>query len=325
MLGIDIGNNEIKITARKGDTIRMVSEKLPTNLVKDGVVQLQDAMAEFIKNIRKKYKLPGGDCSLILPPSQVFCRHIHFPVMEEERLRINLPYEMRDYLSGESDRYFYDYLVDDVPKDESGAPMGIETTAAAVLKTTVVENSLMLQSAGLKLVTAIPQEMAYRNLLMQNPEIAEGKNDYCIVDIGHLSTHAYFYKGTQHEATKLIDVGCTAIDMAIAEAMDVDVYVASAYKETNHNSALDQPQCEEVYNHIAFEIMKALNFYGFTSNAENAQHIYYAGGGSEIQPLLRVITETTGLTARSVNDLLPEKFQNPYATRCALSLGATLQ
>ena len=169
MLGIDIGNNEIKITARKGDTIRMVSEKLPTNLVKDGVVQLQDAMADFIKNIRKKYKLPGGDCSLILPPSQVFCRHIHFPVMEEERLRINLPYEMRDYLSGESDRYFYDYLVDDVPKDESGAPMGIETTAAAVLKTTVVENSLMMQSAGLKLTTAIPQEMAYRNLLMQNP------------------------------------------------------------------------------------------------------------------------------------------------------------
>ena len=96
MLGIDIGNNELKIAAVKGGTVTMVCEKLPANLVKEGCVQLPDAMAEFIRNVHKKNRLPGGECAVILPPAQVFCRHIRFPAMDEERLRLNLPYEMKD-------------------------------------------------------------------------------------------------------------------------------------------------------------------------------------------------------------------------------------
>ena len=327
MLGIDIGNNELKIAAVKGGSVTMVCEKLPANLVKEGCVQLPDAMAEFLRNVRKKNHLPGGECAVVLPPAQVFCRHIRFPVMDEERLRLNLPYEMKDYLSGESDRYYYDYLVDETTKDEMGNPVDIEVTAAAVLKQHIFDWMSLMKSAGLKMVTAIPQEMAYRNLLLQSAEItaSEQKQDYCIVDIGHVSTRAFFYKNAQHEATKVIEFGCSSIDLAIAEAMQVDTYVAGAYKEANHNHSLELPQCMEVYDTIATEIMKALNFAGFTSKPENEQHIYYAGGGADILPLQRVISDTTGAQARSVVDLLPSQYNDPMVSRCALALGAALQ
>ncbi len=325
MLGIDIGNNELKITARKGANVTMVCEKLPTNMVRDGIVQVQDAMTDFIKSIRKKYRLPGGPCALILPTSQVFCRGIHFPAMDEDRMIMNLPYEMKDYLAQEADRYYYDYLVNGTSTDQLGNVTDIDTTVAAVLKTAIMENRQMLQNAGLSLEIALPQEMAYRNLLAQNPAIAESDMDYCIVDIGHVSTKAYFYKGCKYEATKVIDYGCMSIDEAISLALSVDQYVAGAYKETNHNNALEQAECMEVYNTIAFEIMKALNFYGFSSSADHEQHIYYAGGGSEIKPLLKAITDTTGLEARSINDLMPEAFHSENSARCAMALGATLQ
>ena len=325
MLGIDIGNNELKITYRKGANIMMVCEKLPTNMVRDGVVQVQDAMADFIRKIMKKNKLKKGPCTLILPPSQVFVRPIKFPQMDEERLRMNIPYEMKDYLAGQADKYYFDYLVDQIEADEAGNVKNIDCTVGAVTKTTIFEMKNMFQSLGVDMQVAIPQEMAYRNLLAQNPAIAGSEQDYCIMDIGHTSTRAFFYKGCKYEATKVIEFGCQSIDEAISLALDVDPYVASAYKETNHNNALEQPQGVEVYNSIAFEIMKALNFYGFNLGAGSEQHIYYSGGGSEIQQLLRVITETTGLEARSVNDLMPESFHGPNSIRCAMSLGATLQ
>ena len=327
MLGIDIGNNELKIAAVKGGSVTMVCEKLPANLVKEGCVQLPDAMAELLRNVRKKNHLPGGECAVVLPPAQVFCRHIRFPAMDEERLRLNLPYEMKDYLSGESDRYYYDYLVDETTMDDAGNVVDIETTAAAILKQHVFDWMGLMKSAGLKMVTAIPQEMAYRNLLRQNAEVvsADPKQDYCIVDIGHVSSRAFFYKNAQHEATKVIEVGCSTIDLAIAEAMEVDAYVAGAYKEANHNHSLELPQCMEVYDTIAMEIMKALNFAGFTSKPENEQHIYYAGGGADILPLLKIISETTGAQARSVVDLLPPQYDDPMVSRCALALGAALQ
>lgn len=325
MLGIDIGNNELKMTYRKGGNVVMACEKLPTNMVRDGMIQVQDAMADFVRNIMKKNKLKKGPCTLILPPSQVFCRRIKFPQMDEERLKMNIPYEMKDYLSGQADKYYFDYLVDQIEADEQGNVKNIDTTVAAVTKTTVFELRNMFRTCGLDMQVAIPQEMAYRNLLAQNPAIAGSNQDYCIVDIGHTSTRAFFYKGCKYEATKVIEYGCESIDEAISNAMDLDPYVASAYKETNHNNCLEQPQCMEVYNSIAFEIMKALNFYGFNLGADTEQHIYYAGGGSEIAPLLQVITDTTGLAARSVNDLMPESFHGPSSIRCAMSLGATLQ
>lgn len=325
MLGIDIGNNELKITYRKGTVVEMVCEKLPTNMVRDGVVQVQDAMADFVRNIMKKNKIKKGPCTLILPPSQVFCRRIKFPAMDEERLQMNIPYEMKDFLAGQADKYYFDYLVDQVEADEMGNVKDINCTVAAVTKTTIIEMTNLFRALGIDMQVAIPQEMAYRNLLAQNPAIAGSDQDYCIVDIGHTSTRAFFYKGCKYEATKVIEFGCESIDDAISNSMDVDPYVASAYKETNHNNALEQPQCMEVYNSIAFEIMKALNFYGFNLGAESGQRIYYSGGGSEIQQLLRVITETTGMEAHSVNDLMPESFHGPNSIRCAMSLGATLQ
>ena len=60
VVGIDIGNYRIKISyIVKGELKDVFVETLPDNIVKDGMIQYWDAMADFLKetfhNVTSKY------------------------------------------------------------------------------------------------------------------------------------------------------------------------------------------------------------------------------------------------------------------------------
>ncbi len=112
MIGIEIGSDSLKMAlVRKGVVQAMATERMPEHLVREGRVVSPAAMTQFVKDMLKKYKFPKGDCALVLPPQVVVAQRITMPVMTENELKLNLPYEFRDYVGRDAAEYDFDYIV----------------------------------------------------------------------------------------------------------------------------------------------------------------------------------------------------------------------
>jgi type IV pilus assembly protein PilM len=318
IVGMDIGNGDLKMALRQRGTTRLIVERMPRNLVDNGRIVDQDSMAAFIKQAKRKNGISWSDCALVLPSNVTYFRSLTVPLMTEEQLRFNLPYEFRDYVANDSDEYFYDYAVTalrlpptqgaesvggvvplattavptaasdgfsaevpDIAAASVGSP-GIDICAAAVEKVVIDRYADILKHAGFKLRLALPREMAYigllRHYLVNHPN--EVHREFCIIDIGFLRTTIDIYAGTVHIASHTIELGCFEVDQVISEIMGVEEHMAASYRYSNHQEVLFQPECIAVYERFWTEVVRIINFYNFDSPDNNLHDIYFCGGGA---------------------------------------------
>ena len=324
LIGLDIGSGEVKFAVRKGSTVRFCSSPLPENMVANGRVQLAATMKSFLREEKRRWKIPGGSCCLILPDQQVFCRMLTMPYMPEKQLLLNLPYEFRDYIAQSNDKYYYDYALDRTSPGGNGEPVSLDLLAACAPQAVIREYAELLAGAGLRLTTAIPREMAYVSLLREYERENPGRNrEYCFLDIGRESVRVHFYTGPRLAASRSLDLGCRDIDLAIAEQKNVDEYVAASYKLTNYENVLASNACREVYARIAVEVMKAVHFYRFRHADNHLEDIYFLGGGARIAALRAQIVDSVQLTAHDVTELLSVRTESDIAVQAALAFAAT--
>lgn len=328
-IGIDIGAGSLKIAVCSNGVVeRLATAEVPDNHIKDGRIISPEATSDFLKEVLKKEKISGRSCAILLPPSLAFTRTMVLPAMEHEHLEMNLPYEFRDFIVQEKDKYFYDYAVLDRIDNEDGTPMEFELIAATALKSTIEEYSLLCRRAGMKLKTAIPEELAYMNFIRAHEARTNAGNDceYGIIDLGFTSTRLLIYKGVKHQATRVIDYGAQLIDIAIAEELNVDEHIARAHKHANNYNELMSESCQTIYSNIALEIMRAINFYRFNSPDSDLQNIYLCGGSSKIEPLVEQIKREIPIDVHSITDILPQiKGEQDDAMLCQLAIGVALQ
>ena len=151
-----------------------------------------DAMADFLRQTAKSNGIPLTHAALVLPSTEVFTRELVMPAMTEQQLLYNLPYEFRDYLTEEKNKYFFDYSMREVLRDESGQPTEMNLLACATLKSTVESYRAMLRRAGFRLRVLTPSECAYSAVLQAyyRRTQQEGR-DLCVVNLGHSATFLY--------------------------------------------------------------------------------------------------------------------------------------
>lgn len=305
-IGIDIGSCELKLALCGGGAVqRLVSEPLPDQLVRDGRVVSPEAMAAFLKETVKKHRLSARRCALVLPASQAFARRTLLPAMTLEQLQLNLPYEFRDYITEEKDKYFYDYAVLRMERDEAGKPAQMELMAAAALKTVIHSYRDICRWAGLKLVTALPTELAYVNLLHRCQEAnPQEEREYCIIDLGHSATRVYIFTGLRFEVSRVIEFGGIQLDNAIADAFHVDVHIARARKVANREGELELQACQDQYRAMAVDLMRGINFYRYSNPGSQLDTAWLCGGGSRIVPLVEQLSETLSMELHPISDLL---------------------
>ena len=144
----------------------------------------------------------------MLPSTEVFTRELVMPAMTEQQLLYNLPYEFRDYLTEEKNKYFFDYSMREVLRDESGQPTEMNLLACATLKSTVESYRTMLRRAGFRLRVLTPSECAYSAVLQAyyRRTRQEGR-DLCVVNLGHSATFLYIYRGGHFASRREIEVG----------------------------------------------------------------------------------------------------------------------
>lgn len=313
VLGIEIGNCRLKIAiCSQGNLERLITADIPDNLVREDEIVSWEAMAEFIKEVVKENKIAVKNAAVVIPESLVYAKHVVMPAMTVDQLKVNLPYEFHDYITEDKDKYFYDYAVISKTKDTAGNFTEMELMAVAAPKETVNKYKTMLRHAGLRLVLLAPDFSAVRNIIKDYEEVmAVGQpGDYAILDIGHRAVRLYFFTKGEYEVTRVMEPGCVELDQYIADALDVEIHNARIYKETNKDDILHQEGCEEIYSQMAIEVMRVLNFYNFNHPDNALDTLYYCGGGSLIEPLIKAIEGATEVRVASLNELLTDKYED---------------
>ena len=107
-LGIEIGHYRIKIAyAEKGELKEFISERVRGN----GSDRYARQCADLIKDLLKEYAIRCRNVVFVIRQEDVYVRRFEMPLMTEEQLRLNLPYEFHDYIGDEMDKYVFDYAM----------------------------------------------------------------------------------------------------------------------------------------------------------------------------------------------------------------------
>jgi len=244
--------------------------------------------------------------------------------MNIEQLELNLPYEFRDYITLGKEKYQYDYAVLETREGTESSGPEMDLMACAALKSTLTQLQATFRQAHMRLKTVMPEEFTYRNLIRR--ACPGGNESVCLIDLGHNSTRVHIFKGERFEVTRIIDMGGSYQDASIAELLNVDPFLARTKKQANQDGILESETCLEVYRSISLEIMRAINFYNYDSQAA-LEKIYVMGGGVLNRYLLRELEAGLDLEIINVSELLPESRGAEKETLClfASAVGAALQ
>ena len=289
----------------QGRILQTAAEPMPENLVRGGRILSPEAMSAVLSEAMDKHHISGHGCAVILPASLAFCRRVTVPMMTPEQLALNLPFDFRDYITAEKDKYCYDYAVLDIIKSEAGEPEQLDLLAAATLKSTISDYEDMVRRARLKLTVAATEEFAYANLIRQHEASGMAEAEYCFIDLGHSATRIYIYTSYRFEVLRILDVGGANIDEAIAETVNADTMIARTYKESNLNGAQELDACKQVYQRIGTEIMRAINFYRYNNRSSGLTACYLCGGGTQNPFLVQALRENLNLELREIGTLMP--------------------
>ena len=175
MLTFDMGDTYIKIAKKDGSKVTVYTKQMPENLVKDGVIEMPFMMTDFLKELKKEFKLPNAECGMVVPDELTVCRKLVLPAMTEAQLEVNLPFEFSDYISGKPQRYVYDYALQEMIYDEDGNPKEMVLKGAVMSKESVYKYVDIFKDAGFRLRTLIPQEMAITNVMKNAVETGKAK------------------------------------------------------------------------------------------------------------------------------------------------------
>ncbi|MBR2729023.1 MAG: pilus assembly protein PilM [Lachnospiraceae bacterium] len=313
ILGVDIGSDNLKLALVQGrQVLATVSVPMPKNMVRDGHIASGESMSEMIRDAMKANKLRAGAAAYVIPNENVYVKNVVMPQMTADQLVYNLPFEFRDYISGEIREYVFDYAMLTGPgrirgraQDEEEAPT-MELLAVSAPKAYIEEVRGIMRSAGLKLAKAAPAICAYINLIRAcEAQEGAGPDEYCILDLGYQSIRMYMFQGERHMVTRVMDTGLSALDEVLADLFSVDIHLAHTYLMTNYENCQNREECLGAFDSIAMELMRVLNFYRYSNPDSNIQDIWLCGGGTMIAPLREAIRSILDMQVHPASNLVP--------------------
>ena len=324
LLGIEIGNKTIKFAQMRNGSLRNFAlVDLPDDVVINNELVAYEAMSEILKETVKTNRFSTKNCALVLTESDVYLRRMTLPAMSEKQLMVNLPYEFKDFLSDDKDKYIYDYSMISLLKDEEDNVKEMELLGAVVSREKIEKYQEMFKRAGLRLVRAVPRETALSALVQILNEKED--DDFAVLDLGYRASQVDIFKGGVYEITRTIESGGETIENTVADIMDVDPHTAAGYLQMNKNNVQEHERCVDIYSSIATEIMRAMNYYGFENPNSNLETLYYCGGGSLIPRFVEEIASSVSLELAPLASLSEDETEQVALTRGAAAMGACLE
>lgn len=325
----EIGHYRIKIAyAEKGELREFISERVE-GIDRNDMRQY----ADLIKDLLKEYAIRCRNVVFVIRQEDVYVRRFELPLMTEEQLRLNLPYEFHDYIGNEMDKYVFDYAMIYADQEK------MDLIGAACTKELSQQFEKLAKMAHLKLVGLVPavlglewileyaeermadEKKALETKLNAEPhkkeekENAEGAEksetvkDYAILDLGTQALRIHFFRHGIYDITRTMEPGCEEIEQIRLGDKNKMQELGIEVEEENREETDKEKMAavlEEQYRTRAVQVMRVLNFYSFNNVNNTIDSLYYCGGGARYGELIDALKETLDLPVRSVAELLPE-------------------
>jgi type IV pilus assembly protein PilM len=296
MLGVDIGSGTIKLVTSES----YVVVDTPEDSVKGDTLVTFDGMSEFIHDTLKENGLKAKKVSLVIPDTEVYMKRTTMPYMSQKQLSVNLPYEFKDALGKDKDSYLYDYAIANFVKNDSGKIVDMELLVAAVSNSLIEKYKEMFKKAGLKLTCALPRELAIMNILNKTKDMS---GDVAMVDLGYTYTRIDIFNDGVYETSKTLELGVKDMAIIASELLYCDPHIALEYLKVNKDNVLSNEKMINLYENIAVEIMRAINYYTYENRENTLEKLYVYGGGYHIEQFVSTIKANVSLEVEPISSI----------------------
>jgi len=304
--GLDIGSALIKVAQVKKQADKLHLDHFgwatnPLGMVAYDDEAKQKQLAEIIKKLIKDSQVEGKEVTTCLPGSQVYSRILEMPVLSETELASAINWEAEQYIPVALDEVNLSWQILSRPKVGPTQAKMLVFLLAAPKK--LVDNHIkLLEMVGLEPAAIETDTIALARAI---PEQAEAQ---MAIQIGWQTTDIVITEQNDLVFTYSINTGCEALTRSISDELKLDFYQAEEYRRTYgfEKQALEgkvAAAMQLVFDQLAGESRRALDFYQSKSEGKTVSRIILAGGGA-LTPAINVqLTEILGVEVSLTNPL----------------------
>lgn len=345
LVGLRIGSTQLAaahvVNDGEVEVEQLARVPLERGLVADGEVRDADALAAALKKFFVDRKLPRKDVRLGVASSRIGVRVLDVPAVDDPKQFENaIRFRAQEVLPIP----VVDAILDHVVLEEVASESGERLTRILLVfahRDLIDRYVEVCRTAGIRLA-GIDLD-AFALLRAVSPAPQEGRA-VVAVSIGHERTILAVSDGKICSLTRVLEWGSSALDVAIARALDL---APSQAEPVKHALSLDRPGAPAGVSEIQLEALKAavrgeigvlgrelissLRFYQSRPESLSIGEVLLSGGGAQLDGLDRELQSLLGAPVRIADPLaavvLGKKVERPddagsYAIAVGLGIEA---
>lgn len=299
VLGIDIGQNTIKVVSISVDSVGKLTldaigeTKTPKIEVADKNRQKYlEALGGSIKALLSDLRLKEKKVVVDLPENEVVSRLVRLPPLKDSEIMDALKFEAETFVPYPLDEVSIDYEV--IEKDEAGR---LTIFVIAARNDLIAEQVKLFKSLKLDLIALESPSVALRRMIKKSVTTVER---VMVLDIGEKYSDIFnFNKGSAYFARSL-PVGGESLTRSISLGLGLDMPSAEEYKKAY---GIKEEELEgkirsvalPVFNSIADEVRKSMTLFAEDSGGKLVELLVLSGGGANLPGAAEELTKTLGI------------------------------
>ncbi len=311
-ISIDIGHSNLKMvqTASDGRILRFVVHKMPEGCVEDVNILSEESLIRSLKTARRTGHLTAGGCNIVLSGGDIIIRHFMLPVLPEEELYQNILNEMSGYLPVDPEKYYLDYKIAGMERDEGVDMYRVLVTTAH--RRIVNSYKKVLRYAGFTIRVIDTCENSIEKLLrfkFEQGGVFQSDDGICVIDFGTMHTRVHLYQNGRFFVSNVLKRAGQSLSEAIAQASGKDILTAETLKRENdfltgghRNAELTSAVTYEI-DSLLFEITRVFDYFK-NKTKKSVGSIYITGGGALLPGLQQYMEMHLKLPVRLASDLV---------------------
>lgn len=297
VLAIDVGSYSVKYISSFVDRRKITHVEMSEIIVRDYMkdheeLSKDEAVRAILLDVIDNNARPDTRVMYQATPSMMTTRFLTLPVKSKKKAELMLPFQLEEDIPYALSEIHYAYKMEGQKTQF--------TALTELVRTTIFE----------EYYTAMKDKDILPNILTTESSVIENyfnqypmAGPFCVLDIGHSTTKAYFFYNSRLFMTFVSYVGGHQVNEMIAETYRIDHDEAISYKHQNafFLTSAQYKDVEQSQNDFALAMDKVFSSLvadfnrwkiGFKVNFGLAiQNVYLCGGSSNIKNISNYLTE----------------------------------
>jgi len=302
MLGIEIGNNTIKLMEVSKSNNRIMVENFalvntPKGSVDNGIITDIDVIHSVISSTLKEKRFRAKKAVMIVESSLIITRNIDVEKQNEKNIKQLIKMRSEEYLPVDTENHQFDFSVIKEFQDEDVKKLSILLVA--------VPNSIVYPMLNL----ASKLKIQVKSMTIPSDAIANVFSDgegVIVVDMGSKSTTATILNEGRAALGRYISVGLEEIRnerSAGQKKSSINLNGEESDDEAAATAEADDYFKPQIESDIISEIDRLIQFYYSRKESKRIQKAYIVGGGASVGELTHYMKEALHIPVEKLTSI----------------------